>query len=863
MKKTLTFILVCILVFSCGINALALADETEYTVPTRNDVNDDGTVDVQDILLVLKNFLNGVYTTKYDINRDGVLSFLDTLFLMRLAIYSPSSIVMSEKELYDKVLGGWIGQMVGVAWAASTEFHYRGKIIPEEEIPTWTPEMVNSAFGQDDLYVEIPFLDAMVENGVDCDGKYLAEKFRDSEFQLWHANLQARNNLKNGIEYPLSGHYLYNNHADDIDWQIESDFLGMMYPGLVNQAAARAFELGHIMNYGDGVYGGVFVSAMHSAAFTANSVDEIIDAGLAVIPEGTTFKELLNDVMACYENGDTWQEAWQMLEDKWTYTDRCLTCIGAINIDAKLNAGYILIGLLYGNGDFAETIKISMQCGQDSDCNPSSAASILGNYYGASGIPEIYTQALDYNSRKFDYTDYTFNDAMEINLSLLREALTNSGFTCSPQKSWLITPDTEYVTVPFEQWEETVIADLEVTTPGGMAAQLSLHPADITKIKAVSVDMGDGFVSDNQIVHYTYQAPGTYTVRYTITGEDGATGTVTQEVVIENPEVGTADLRVPGIAFCSVTAPTGSGNKNISIIYDGATDEVGSTSNNTQYDTYMGGVKTDSVHAGLTFNCSAKLDGVTFTEGKHFGDGGWFAEQPDIEVLVDGEWVAAPCAISPAYPANDRTAQGQSFESYTFTFDAPVTCDGVRVVGAPGGRAYFISISEITPIVSEIYNDPRNAIILCSVAAPTGSGSKDFTVICDTIVPDAASAVPTMQLDTYSGGKENAEAYIGYLFRDVRTVSKLIYSEGGHFKNGGWWKDGQVYVEALVNGAWVRTECTVSPAYPSGDTASLFGDGYETYTLTLSEPVACDGIRLYGIAGGTSGFISVSELVVK
>ena len=200
------------------------------------------------------------------------------------------TVMISEDELYDKLMGGWIGQMVGVTWSASTEFRWCGKIIPEGGMDTWKPSMINNGFGQDDIYVEIPFLDAMKEKGAFCDVKYMAEKFRDSQFPLWHANKAGRDNLRAGIEYPASGHYLYNKCADDIDWQIECDFLGMMYPGMVNASALRSFDIGHIMNYGDGVYGGVFITAMHSAAFTAKSMDEIVEAGISVIPDNTTFK---------------------------------------------------------------------------------------------------------------------------------------------------------------------------------------------------------------------------------------------------------------------------------------------------------------------------------------------------------------------------------------------------------------------------------------------------------------------------------------------------------------------------------------------------------------------------------------------
>jgi hypothetical protein len=43
------------------------------------------------------------------------------------------------------------------------------------------------------------------------------------------------------------------------------------------------------------------------------------------------------------------------------------------DIDTKVNAAYIVIGLLYGDGIYEKTIDIATRCGQDSDCNPSNA----------------------------------------------------------------------------------------------------------------------------------------------------------------------------------------------------------------------------------------------------------------------------------------------------------------------------------------------------------------------------------------------------------------------------------------------------------------------------------------------------------
>ena len=55
------------------------------------------------------------------------------------------------EELKDRIEGSWAAQMIGVTWGASTEFCYLGRIIPVNEVPEWKAQMINDAFGQDDL----------------------------------------------------------------------------------------------------------------------------------------------------------------------------------------------------------------------------------------------------------------------------------------------------------------------------------------------------------------------------------------------------------------------------------------------------------------------------------------------------------------------------------------------------------------------------------------------------------------------------------------------------------------------------------------------------------------------------------------
>ena len=48
----------------------------------------------------------------------------------------------------------------------------------------------------------------------------------------------------------------------------------------------------------------------------------------------------------------------------------------------------LIIGLLYGEGDFAKTICTAVNCGEDTDCTAATAGSIFGILHGSEAIPE-------------------------------------------------------------------------------------------------------------------------------------------------------------------------------------------------------------------------------------------------------------------------------------------------------------------------------------------------------------------------------------------------------------------------------------------------------------------------------------------
>jgi len=334
-------------------------------------------------------------------------------------------------EYEAKMKAGWIGQMAGVGWGAPTEFRWTSEIIPEDKVPKWTPEMVNQ-FEQDDIYVEMTFLRTLELYGIDVSIRQAGIDFANSRYELWHANRYGRENLRRGIAPPDSGHPKFTDHADDIDYQIEADYAGLISPGLPNSGIQLGEVFGRLMNYGDGLYGGQFVAGMYAEAFFEKDMEKVVRAGLACVPEGSQFHECITDVLRWHkEEPNDWQATWQRIEDKYQRNKdyrraSCSKDLNGFNIDAKINAAYIVMGLLYGEGDPDQTIIISMRCGQDSDCNPSNAGGVLFTSMGLSALPDRFVSALD-EEGKFSHTPYNYPKLVEVCTQLTRQIVLQQG----------------------------------------------------------------------------------------------------------------------------------------------------------------------------------------------------------------------------------------------------------------------------------------------------------------------------------------------------------------------------------------------------------------------------------------------------
>lgn len=344
--------------------------------------------------------------------------------------------------LLDKLKGGWFGQLIGCAFAGPYEHKFPSRIIPETEPLHWSPNNLPSLFEKspeifDDLFVDLLFLDTLNKKGLNIQPKELARALSRAQFALEHGLQMARHNILIGLKPPQSGHWLNNPHADDNDFQKAADFIGLISPGLMAPTIKFGRRWGEIMASGDGLYGGIYIACLYSLAFIHERPETLVEEALKILPAKASFTQTISEVLENFRRfPDNWQQTWQLIEKKWGEDIGCPEGVfNPLNCDAKINAAWITIGLLYGRGDFARTITITTRCGDDTDSNAAAAGGIVGTLLGFNRISAEWLQGLK-EAEKFrpKGLDISFEEAPSISLKLALENIKKNGGQINGEK---------------------------------------------------------------------------------------------------------------------------------------------------------------------------------------------------------------------------------------------------------------------------------------------------------------------------------------------------------------------------------------------------------------------------------------------
>lgn len=223
----------------------------------------------------------------------------------------------------------------------------------------------------------------------------------------------------------------------------------------------------------------------------------------------------------------------------------------------------------------------------------------------------------------------------------------------------------------------------------------------------------------------------------------------------------------------------------------------------------------------------------------------------------DGDYTAGSVV-----PINaDSAPAGQEFDAWI---------GDIANLANPASASTTVTIPTIDLVITASYKDippvdgldiTQEGDIIATVTAPLGGGNHDINIIRDGDKPEEGNNESKRQYDTFDRNAAPFEEYIGYTYNQTFKFSQIVFQEGKHFYDGGFFANGAPRVQVRKNGTWNDVVTVIDKPYPIGNDRSEFGTSYETYTFNLNDEEG-DGIRLIGQAGGTAHFISVGELEV-
>lgn len=279
---------------------------------------------------------------------------------------------INEKEIRDKIYACWCGKNIGGTLGAPYEgkaqlfdvkdfVSEKGKIIPN-----------------DDLDLQLVWLVALERNGpYNLTSSTLAEYWVDLIPPHWGEYGVCKGNLRCGILPSASGELNNNRWKDSNGAWIRSEIWACTAPGFPQIAVKYAYMdacIDHGM--GEGTYAALFTTAMESIAFREKDIKKIITEALEYVPKTSRIYKSVSYIMTAYESGVDWKTAREKLMEMDSDIGTWM---------APANVGYVIIGLLYGEGDFKKSMLTAVNCGDDTDCT----AATLGAFFGILGGSEI------------------------------------------------------------------------------------------------------------------------------------------------------------------------------------------------------------------------------------------------------------------------------------------------------------------------------------------------------------------------------------------------------------------------------------------------------------------------------------------
>lgn len=282
---------------------------------------------------------------------------------------------LNRQKYLDKLHACWIGKNIGGTIGAPYEGNRNFQDIKGFTTPQGEP------LPNDDLDLQLIWLSAMEDAGP----KHITANTLSEYWINWIGpNFNeygiAKSNLAEGLLPPMSGEIDNDRWKNSNGAWIRSEIWAALAPAASNVAVKYAV-MDAMVDHGlsEGTYAEIFTASLQSAAYAESDINILLSTALEKIPEDCMVAKTVRLVIECYENKTDYRETRERVvefnkELGW--------------FQAPANLGFVVIGLLYGEGDFKKSMIYAVNCGDDTDCTAATVGATLGIIGGTAAIPE-------------------------------------------------------------------------------------------------------------------------------------------------------------------------------------------------------------------------------------------------------------------------------------------------------------------------------------------------------------------------------------------------------------------------------------------------------------------------------------------
>lgn len=356
---------------------------------------------------------------------------------------APDDLVISRQAYLDKLYGFWLGQCIANWTGIVTESDKIGGEGPAGKFYTrddWgQPDQVNIRGGisttidwvlvdedeiwgaDDDTDIEYIYQHLLLSHqtsvlsGEQIRDGWLTHIYSDENTPfttanggkqnfLWVSNQTAHDLMRvQGLVPPATGDPANNPDSEMIDAQLTTEIFGLFAPGRPDVALEMAYLPIRTTAWENAAWAAEFYVEMHALASRVDQdlpmKDQIFwlaDRARLRVPDDSYTAKMFDFVKSRYEAGVPWEQArdevyvrYQVEQaDGYDMTSRNLECNGCYA--SGINFAASIVSLLYGEGDYQETVRIAVLAGWDSDNPAATWGGLLGFMIGREGIEQAF-----------------------------------------------------------------------------------------------------------------------------------------------------------------------------------------------------------------------------------------------------------------------------------------------------------------------------------------------------------------------------------------------------------------------------------------------------------------------------------------